>query len=71
MAFEDVIQPSDLGLRDVGDRELDSLRIDDWEKKLIREALERTKNHVPDAAKMLGIGRATLYRKIEEYAIER
>ena len=27
--------------------------------------------HVPEAAKLLGIGRATLYRKLEEYGIRR
>jgi transcriptional regulator of acetoin/glycerol metabolism len=47
------------------------LRIDVWEQKLINEALTRTSNNVPEAAKLLGIGRATLYRKIEQYRIER
>ena len=47
------------------------MRIDFWERKLIQEALSRTNGTVPDAAKLLGIGRATLYRKIEEYGIER
>ncbi|MFP6667938.1 MAG: sigma 54-interacting transcriptional regulator [Pirellulales bacterium] len=65
------IKPSDLGLREVGDEELDSLKISDWEKKLIQEALGRTKGNVVEAAKMLGIGRATLYRKLEEYGIQK
>ncbi len=39
--------------------------------RLIGEALKRAAGNVPDAAKLLGIGRATLYRKIEEYKIER
>ncbi len=72
MAEREVIDVSDLGLRDVGtDLELDSLRIDVWERKLIQEALARAQNNVPEAAKLLGIGRATLYRKIEEYGIQR
>ncbi len=72
MAEGDVIEPGDLGLRDAGtQQEFDTLRIDLWERKLIKEALERTQNSVPEAAKLLGIGRATLYRKIEEYGIER
>ena len=66
-----VIEPEDLGLRDTGGGELESLKIDFWERKLIKEALTRCENSVPEAAKMLGIGRATLYRKIEEYGIER
>jgi Nif-specific regulatory protein len=51
--------------------DLDTLEIEYWERKLINEALNRTGNNVPDAAKLLGIGRATLYRKIEQYHIER
>ena len=35
------------------------------------EALKRTQGNVPEAAKLLAIGRATLYRKIEEYGIQR
>jgi Nif-specific regulatory protein len=65
------IEPLDLGLRDVAVDMFDSLRIDDWEKRLIAEALERTRGSVPEAAKLLGIGRATLYRKIDEYGIPR
>ena len=65
------IEIADLGLRDMGGGELESLRIDYWERKLIGEALRRTAGNVPEAAKLLGLGRATLYRKIEEYGIER
>jgi len=68
---DSVIEVSDLGLRDAGTTEFDSLRIDYWERKLIREALKRADGNVPEAAKLLGVGRATLYRKIEEYGIER
>ncbi len=65
------IEPEDLGLRDTGKGELESLRMDYWERRLIKEALTRADNSVPEAAKLLGLGRATLYRKIEEYGIER
>lgn len=71
LAEEDEIRPCDLGLRDSGGEMLDSLLIEDWERKLILEALKRSGGNVPDAAKLLGIGRATLYRKIEIYHIER
>ncbi|TWT77320.1 Nitrogen regulation protein NR(I) [Posidoniimonas polymericola] len=71
MADGDEIEPGDLALRDSGREELDTLQIDQWEKKLIIEALKRTSDNVPEAAKLLGIGRATLYRKIEQYHIER
>lgn len=71
MAEGNMIKPTDLGLRDVGSTQLESLRLDFWERKLILEALSRASNSVPGAAKLLGIGRATVYRKIEEYGIER
>jgi len=71
MAAGDAIESGDLGLYDAGTESLDSLRIEDWEKRLIRAALERTNGSVPEAAKLLGIGRATLYRKIDEYEIKR
>jgi Nif-specific regulatory protein len=72
MADTDVIGPTDLGLRDAGtDIGFESLRMDHWERKLIQEALSRAGNNVPEAAKLLGIGRATLYRKLDDYGIER
>jgi transcriptional regulator with PAS, ATPase and Fis domain len=71
MAVGNEIRPEDLGLRDAGTGELESLKMDFWERKLISEALSRTAGSVPEAAKLLGIGRATLYRKIEEYGIDR
>lgn len=71
LAGGNLIEPSDLGLRDTGGGELESLKIDYWERRLIGEALKRTGGSVPEAAKLLGIGRATLYRKIEEFGITR
>ncbi len=71
MAEGDEIQPEDLGLRDVASGGLESLRIDYWEHKLIQEALKRTGGNIPAAAQLLGIGRATLYRKVDEYSLRR
>jgi len=71
LAEDNTIKPSDLALRDSGSSDLDTLNIAEWERKLIVEALSRTGNNVPEAAKLLGIGRATLYRKIEQYRIDR
>ena len=71
MADEDEIQPDDLGLRDAGISRVDTFRIDEWEKRLISKALQRTGGSVPEAAKLLGISRATAYRKISEYEIDR
>lgn len=58
-----------LGVAASGAQQADSLRIQDWEKWLIRRALEATGGKVPEAAELLGIGRATLYRKLDEYQI--
>jgi two-component system, NtrC family, response regulator HydG len=72
LAMGKSIDEGDLGLQDTGSTgELDSLRIDVWEQRLIVEALKRTAGNVPEAAKLLGVGRATIYRKIEEYGIVR
>ena len=73
MAEGNVIQPEDLGIRDVDKPEVGNktLRLDHWERELIKEALERSEGNVPQAAKLLGTSRATLYRKIEEYGIKR
>lgn len=71
MADDREIGVADLGIRALSGDELESLRIDHWEKKLIRKALERTGNSIPEAASLLGISRATLYRKVEEYKVPR
>lgn len=71
LAAGNEIQPGDLSLRDVGTNQLDSLRLDVWEERLIREALKRTNNNIIESTKLLGVSRATLYRKLEQYSIER
>jgi len=71
MAEGSKIRIEDLGIRENSTGELESLEIDHWERKLIKEALARTRNSVPKAAELLGVSRATLYRKIDEYAISR
>ncbi|MFN3191061.1 MAG: sigma 54-interacting transcriptional regulator [Aureliella sp.] len=71
LANGDEIEPSDLSLRDVGSQQLDSLRIDVWEERLIRESLKRTGNNIIESTKLLGVSRATLYRKLEQFGIER
>lgn len=42
-----------------------SLNLDEARDAFINEALLRTKNDVTEAAKLLGIGRATLYRYLQ------
>lgn len=45
-------------------------RIDDVEKDAIRNTLNALNGDMSEAAKALGIGRATLYRKVKKYEIE-
>ncbi|MBL8826264.1 MAG: sigma 54-interacting transcriptional regulator [Planctomycetaceae bacterium] len=74
LATDDLIQVRDLSLRDDGvesSDEIGSLRIDEWERKLIVEAMKRTGDNIGEAVKLLGIGRATLYRKLEEYGMKK
>ena len=71
LAEDPEIKVSDLGLREAGGGELESLKLKHWEQRLISEALKRAGGNVPEAAGLLGIGRATLYRKLDEYGIER
>jgi DNA-binding NtrC family response regulator len=57
--------------RAVAENEPVSLRdaIAQLEKRLIAQALERAKGNRSEAARQLGIGRAQLYAKMEEYGI--
>ena len=71
LADGDEIVPEDLGLNAGRVSGVTTLKISDWEQKLIRDALKRTSGKVPEAAKLLGIGRATLYRKLDDYDIDR
>lgn len=47
---------------------VETLNLDELERVAIREALNRTQNGCA-AAKLLGIGKTTLYRKLKEYGI--
>lgn len=71
MAESDLILAEDLGLTAAQPDRMETLRIDHWERKLIIEALQRTEGSVPQAATLLGLSRATLYRKIEDYGLKR
>ncbi len=51
--------------------ETGTLKLEDWQRILVIEALRRTGGSVPSAAAELGISRATLYRKLELYGLTR
>ncbi len=69
LAEDSEIKASDLGMQEPGGGELESLKLKHWEERLITEALRRAGGNVPEAAGLLGIGRATLYYKIKQYGI--
>lgn len=48
-----------------------TLRIDDWQQSLALEALRRSGGNVPAAAGLLGVSRATLYRRLEAWGLTR
>ena len=51
--------------------ETGTLRLDDWQRILVIEALRRTGGSLPDAASELGISRTTLCRTLEQYGLRR
>ena len=59
----------DLALREPVDGQLETLKLKDWEERLIGEALRRSGGNIPEAANLLGIGRATLYYKVKQYGL--
>ncbi|MBY0554813.1 hypothetical protein K2P97_09805 [bacterium] len=45
-------------------------KMEDLEAKAIESAINQYKGNLTEAAKALGIGRATLYRKVKQYHID-
>ena len=45
-------------------------KMDELEAKAIESAINQFKGNLTEAAKALGIGRATLYRKVKQYQID-
>jgi DNA-binding NtrC family response regulator len=48
---------------------LQEVSLREMERRLIEEALQKTSGNISNAAKLLGIGRNTLYSKLKEYEI--
>ncbi len=46
-----------------------SVNLEDMEKEAIKRAIEKHKGNISKAAKELGLGRTTLYRKLEKYGL--
>ena len=70
MANGDTVQAHDLGLQStVAPPSLDDMTLEDAERLLIRKALERYAGNVSDAARVLGLSRSALYRRLEKYGL--
>ncbi|MGI6225069.1 MAG: sigma-54-dependent Fis family transcriptional regulator [Peptococcales bacterium] len=68
---EDLILPEHLPQQLKNVQNSKSLLLENVEERLIRSALLETGNNISQAAELLGIGRATLYRKLEKYQVKR
>ncbi|MCG8434833.1 MAG: hypothetical protein MJA83_12445 [Gammaproteobacteria bacterium] len=65
------IQSSDLNLSPVksADPKLDNLTLEDAERILIRNTIDRFNGNVNQAAAALGLSRSALYRRLEKYGL--
>jgi DNA-binding NtrC family response regulator len=65
------LTPEDLVLRprDGGAR-MEDMTLEDAERYLIQRALGRTDGSVSDAAKLLGLSRSALYRRLQQYGLK-
>jgi transcriptional regulator of acetoin/glycerol metabolism len=53
-----------------GDSSTSPLNLEIMEKSFIGQALQQTRGNVTEAAKLLGISRRTLHRKIKGYGLK-
>jgi DNA-binding NtrC family response regulator len=71
MAREPLVHAADLALRsaDKGAPGLDELTLDEAERLLIQRALKRCDGNVSEAARLLGLSRSALYRRLERHTL--
>jgi DNA-binding NtrC family response regulator len=70
MAQGNSIRNADLGLRGSGPApRLEELPLEEVERLLIRKALERHGGNVSQAAKVLGLSRSALYRRLQHHGL--
>lgn len=51
--------------------QLPFMTLQEAEVSLIKQALAKTKNHIPQAAELLGLTKASMYRRLEKHNIEK
>lgn len=67
-----IIDIEDLHIREKGELQYQwnkELSLEDWEKMIIGQTLKSNNYNISDTARILKIGRQTLYRKIEKYGL--
>ena len=64
---KDVVEIESLATSDVL---TNNVSVKEMEKEVIKKALHSSDNHVRDAAKIVGLSKSTLYRKIKEYGLD-
>jgi DNA-binding NtrC family response regulator len=72
MARSDEVKVIDLGLqpvREMGERRLEEMSLEEVERLLIQKALKRFGGNVSQAAETLGLSRSALYRRMQKYEI--
>jgi DNA-binding NtrC family response regulator len=70
LAQGNAIRNADLGLRGSGSpARLEDLPLEEVERVLIRKALERHGGNVSQAAKVLGLSRSALYRRLQHHGL--
>jgi DNA-binding NtrC family response regulator len=71
MARGPELTPEDLLLRPrEGGARLEDMTLEDAERYLIQRALGRSDGSVSDAARMLGLSRSALYRRLQQYGLK-
>lgn len=69
MTDNNVLNKEDFILKDEKRERVNSLNLDENEKAIIQQALLKHNGNVSKAAKELGLGRTTIYRKLDKYGI--
>jgi DNA-binding NtrC family response regulator len=71
MAEGDTIEPFHLGLNTqaTSELDLDNMTLEEVELFVIKRALARAKGNIKQAADYLGLGRSSLYRRLEKFGL--
>lgn len=71
MAKTNLVTAADLGLQSRREAAppMDEMSLEDVERTLIKKSLERADGNVSDAAKMLGLSRSAMYRRLQKHGL--